>query len=356
LHSTDPATVYLSALARSPDPSIEAISRALYDERTIIRHHGMRRTVWVTEPAMTRAVQVSTTAPIARVEWRNLEAAAARSGIDDPPAWVAALRDEVLAALHAHGPSNARQLGKAVPALTRKITIGTGKYTQEASAHTRILQNLGFDGTIVRTTPAGSWTSSEFTWMASDDWIAGGINGTDPAAGAATVLDAYVRRFGPVTIDDMRWWTGWSATLVKQALATIGATEVTLEDGRAAWMAADDVDTTDSTEPWAALLPSLDPTAMGWKERSWYLGEHTTFPCSLFDRNGNVGPTVWLDGRVVGAWTQRADGRVVAGLLEDLPGADRRRIAGAADRLALLIAGSKVTPRFPTPLQKDLMG
>ena len=48
--------------------------------------------------------------------------------------------------------------------------------------------------------------------------------------------------------------------------------------------------------PWAALLPALDPTVMGWLDRGWFLGDHEK---ALFDRTGNVGPTVWLDGRVV---------------------------------------------------------
>ena len=39
-------------------------------------------------------------------------------------------------------------------------------------------------------------------------------------------------------------------------------------------------------------------TFMGWKERDWFLGEHAE---PLFDRNGNAGPTVWRDGRVVGS-------------------------------------------------------
>ncbi len=62
------------------------------------------------------------------------------------------------------------------------------------------------------------------------------------------------------------------------------------------------------SEPSAALLPTLDPTTMGWKERDWYLGEHASL---LFDSNGNAGPTVWWDGRVVGGWSQRRDGEIV---------------------------------------------
>src|SRR5262245_12885981 len=37
LHSTDPASVYLSALARMRTPSLEAVDRALYEDRTLVR-------------------------------------------------------------------------------------------------------------------------------------------------------------------------------------------------------------------------------------------------------------------------------------------------------------------------------
>ena len=58
---------------------------------------------------------------------------------------------------------------------------------------------------------------------------------------------------------------------------------------------------------------------MGWSTREWYLGEHSGM---VFDRTGNVGPTVWSDGRIVGGWAQRSDGEIVFRLLEDV-GADK---------------------------------
>ncbi len=57
---------------------------------------------------------------------------------------------------------------------------------------------------------------------------------------------------------------------------------------------------------------------MGWQARDWFLGEHRA---ALFDRTGNIGPTVWWEGRVVGGWAQRASGEIVLRLLEDI-GAD----------------------------------
>ena len=106
-------------------------------------------------------------------------------------------------------------------------------------------------------------------------------------------------------------------------------------------------------EAWVAFLPSLDPTPMGWsgRSRSARLG---AFGGPLFDRNGNGGPTVWVDGRVVGGWAHRPDGAVAYRLLADVPAARRRQLDRAARRLGELLGGVRVRPRFPTALQKEL--
>jgi hypothetical protein len=102
-----------------------------------------------------------------------------------------------------------------------------------------------------------------------------------------------------------------------------------------------------------ALLPSLDATTMGWKERDHYLGPHAP---ELFDRNGNAGPTVWADGRVVGGWAQAVDGDVRVRLLE--PVASEVADAVEAERLGLAawLDGVRVRPRFRTPLERELTG
>jgi hypothetical protein len=100
-----------------------------------------------------------------------------------------------------------------------------------------------------------------------------------------------------------------------------------------------------------AFLPALDPTVMGWKQRAWFLGPHGE---ELFDRNGNAGPTVWADGRVVGGWAQGPDGSVRYELLEKVDAAVGRRIQSEATQLERWFAGVRVTPRFRTPLEKRL--
>ncbi|MFK8022913.1 MAG: crosslink repair DNA glycosylase YcaQ family protein [Ilumatobacter sp.] len=76
----------------------------------------------------------------------------------------------------------------------------------------------------------------------------------------------------------------------------------------------------------------------------------------VFDKNGNAGPTVWLDGQVVGVWTQRADGEVVVELAHGL-GADVRRLADAeAARIADWLGDVRVNWRYPTRSTKRLEG
>ena len=127
-----------------------------------------------------------------------------------------------------------------------------------------------------------------------------------------------------------------------------GAVEVDLH-GSPGYALPDDLEPVPEPAPWAALLPGLDVTTMGWSERDWYLGEHRA---DVFDTNGNAGPTAWWDGRVVGGWRQDADARVQLQLLED-PGRDgRKALTRKADQLTEWLAGIRISPRFPSRLSK----
>jgi hypothetical protein len=185
-------------------------------------------------------------------------------------------------------------------------------------------------------------------------WLPDGIPAMPADAAAAELVRRWLAAFGPGTVADLRWWTGWTLGKVRTALDRLDVVEVDLGGVPGVVLAGDEAPTRGrarSATPWIALLPALDPTTMGWAERSWYLGDHKV---ALFDRNGNAGPTVWCDGRIVGGWTQRKSGEVVVRLLEDLGRETAAAVEREADRLQAWIGDVRVTPRFPTPLQKEL--
>ncbi|MET7441654.1 crosslink repair DNA glycosylase YcaQ family protein, partial [Streptomyces sp. NPDC005568] len=157
------------------------------------------------------------------------------------------------------------------------------------------------------------------------------------------------------TEEDLKWWTGWKVTDVRRALAAAGAAAVSLDGGVTGYVADGDAGpVTGPAEPWAALLPGLDPTAMGWRDRDWFLAPDLR--PALFDRSGNVGPTVWWNGQVVGGWAQRPDGEVVWRVLDaaGLGREGREAVAAEAARLSAWVGGVRVTPRFRTPLEREL--
>jgi hypothetical protein len=352
LHSSDPVTVYLSVLARMRHPALAAVEDALYEKRTLVRHHAMRRTLWVGGHEVVRLAHAAATVDLHRVQRRNLVTALAAGGVDDPDGWIAAGRAAVLDVLD-EGPTTAREVGKRLPELALPIPIGTGRLATTAAAHTRLLLVLGFAGDVVRVRPTGTWINGQYRWAAADAWVPGGIDvDLDRRAAAAGLARRWLRAFGPGTRADLQWWAGWTAATTTRALVDVDAVEVDL-DGAPGVVLPDDLDPVQPAEPWVALLPGLDPTTMGWKDRSWYLDP--ALAAAVFDRNGNGGPTVWVDGRIVGGWVQRRDGTVAVRLLADVGSAQRAAIDEAAATWETLLGDVRFSVRFPAHLQAELL-
>ncbi|MFE6618291.1 winged helix DNA-binding domain-containing protein [Streptomyces sp. NPDC057740] len=353
LHGTDPATVYLAVGARLAEPAktVAETERALYEERALVRMHGMRHTVFVFPTRLTAVVHASTGLAVAGRERASLVKAMAAAGAPDA-AWLAEVEESTLAALARRGQATAAELAEDEPRLRERFVYAAGKsYEGVHTVSTRLLRVLGVEGKVVRGRPLGSWTSSQFRWAPAPAHPE-----LDVAAAQAELLRNWLAVCGPATEADLKWWTGWRVTEVRRALAATGARAVALDEGTG-YVVDGDVDpVAGPAEPWAALLPALDPTAMGWQRREWYLAPEL-WP-SLFDRSGNVGPTVWWDGRVVGGWAQRGDGEVVWRLLEKLGGVERRAVEAAvaveAERLRGWVGAARVTPRFRTPLEREL--
>jgi hypothetical protein len=73
------------------------------------------------------------------------------------------------------------------------------------------------------------------------------------------------------------------------------------------------------------------------------------------DRNGNGGPTIWVNGRIVGAWAVRKSGDVVTRLLQDVGRAASLAVEAEAARLTAWLGAAPPVGRFPTPLAKELV-
>jgi hypothetical protein len=314
----------------------------------------MRRTLFVFPRDLLPAAWGSAAARVAeQQEARLVKEVEAAGHAEDGAAWLAEARARVVDVL-AGKALTAQEIRKAVPALEARLDLAPGKkYAANVSMAPRVLTQLGVEGTIVRGENAGHWRISKPRWALMTDWLGDVPPPAKADEGYAELVGRWLRSFGPGTEDDLVWWLGATKGAVRGALASLGAVEVSLNGGRTGWVLPDDpsLDTgrADEVEPWAALLPVLDPTVMGWKERGFYLGEHGP---QLFDGNGNAGTTAWWDGWVVGCWVQDDDGVVEVRLLEKVPAQGKKALAAEAERLTAWLGGVRIGTVYPSAAMK----
>jgi hypothetical protein len=316
LHATEAATVHLAVAARAEGVGPEDVDAELYDTRSVVKQLAMRRTLFVFPRDLLPAAWGSASARVATSERKRIAKAIAASGIAaDGEVWLDAARDATLARLSV-GPATTAELRAEVPELAGMIGGTTDKpWDRPVSVAPWVLTHLGLEGKALRGRNAGHWRLNKPTWTTAEDWLGVVAAPFDEDAGYAALVQRWLLTFGPGTAADIQWWLGSTKTAVTRALAELHAVEVELDDGTTGWVHPSDEDT-GPVEPWAALLPTLDPTVMGWKSRSFYLAaEHVPY---LFDTNGNAGTTAWWDGRVVGCWVQDEEGVVRLSLLEDV--------------------------------------
>ncbi|WP_152361113.1 winged helix DNA-binding domain-containing protein [Microlunatus speluncae] len=355
VHATDPATVYLSLLARCPDAKLDDISTALYEDRSLVKLIAMRRTMFVVPTGFAPVVHSAAGRAIAQRLRKQLVQHLGTHRTEpavegDLEAWLTDVEAGTERAVDARGEALASQLSQDEPRLrTTLIPNGDKSYDVPMKLTSRVLTLMGADGRVVRGRPAGTWLSRQHRWASVRSLWPGGMPELAEAEAQEELVRRWLGAFGPATVADLKWWTGWTLGLTRTVLARLDVTEVDL-DGEAGVVLAEDTEPEAPVAPTAALLPALDATPMGWQQREWYLGPHKP---ALFDRNGNIGPTVWWDGRIVGGWAIRA-GEVVWRLLEDVGAEATEAIGVAAASVQDRLGGATVIPSFRTPLEREL--
>ena len=240
-----------------------------------------------------------------------------------------------------------------MPALAERIVVARGKsYEGSQSVASRVLPLLAADGLVVRGRPRGSGPPAGNTGGPRSRTGCRPASATSRSRTAqVTLARAWLATFGPAPVADLKWWSGWTLGQTRAAVAAVGAVEVDLDGGarrRAARRPGRRPPTRRRT--WRCCPRSTRPR---WAGRTG-AGSSASTRKALFDTNGNAGPTIWWDGRVVGGWAQRKSGEVVLRFLTDA-GAEARAAAEAeAARLREWLGDVRVTPRFRTPLEKEL--
>ena len=354
LHSTEQATVHLAVAARTEGVGAADVEQALWSDRTVVKQHAMRQTLFGFSPDLLPAVWGSAAARTARMVERSTVKGAAEAGFDDPQGWVEEACAAALEALSDGGEVTPAELVERVPALRVRLVSGSGKWRAEVPAERRVLNLLGARGEVVRAGNRSHWRgSARPTWAATRAVLPDVGEPWDEQRGYAALVARWLRAFGPGTEADVVWWLGATKTAVRRAFADLEAVAVSLDGGEVGWLLPDDVEPVEphAVEPWAALLPVLDPTTMGWRERDFHL-DPADVPY-LFDSVGNAGTTAWWNGRIVGCWVQDEGGDVRVVSRGELSGDATRALGVEAERLTAWLDGVRVTNVYSSRQMKS---
>ena len=352
VHATDPATVYLSLLARCGAASVADVAAALYDARALVRMMAMRRTLFVVPADYVAIVHHAAALDVAAKMRATLLSQLAKLPTDPPidgdrARWLEDVERGVERSIAARGSAEAAELSTDEPRLRTAFLPTTDKaWDVRRNITSQVLVLMAAEGRLVRAAPRGGWTSRRHAWEPATTRWPHGI--AEVPRAKVRLVEEYLRRFGPASAADVQWWTGWTAGATRAALA-----ELDLVDVGCGLVLADDTSTPEPVAPSATLLPALDATPMGWKSRHWFLPVDYA---ALYDRNGNIGPTVWWDGEIVGGWAVRRDGSVVTRLLVDRGAQAARAVTDQAELTHSRLAGAAVAASFPTPLERELRG
>lgn len=366
LHATGAAIPYLSLWARVPDFQHRMLEDALYERRELARMLCMRVTLHAVPSDELPFFFQASRAYVERrtpAQYRG-EGLLVQAGVceaEQAGAVLEKLQRRLLHMLSETGPATLPEISQALPELRAKMRHSGGKpYEGEFSIGSRLVSEMCAQGLLVRARPRGSWLSNLYEYAALSDWLPGAdLNSVSPQEARVWLVRRYLSAFGPATLEDIQWWTGFSKTEVRRALGTLEPeiAEVTIEIlGPGHFLLADDVQRLGSFSPpgsaAAFFLPGLDPYIMGYRDRRRFLApEHEG---KVLARAGNTVPTIWANGRVAGAWGQRRDGSVVYKLFEPVGEEERALLEAEARRLEEFLNGEFLPPRYGTPFTGTL--
>ncbi len=353
LHATEAASVHLAVAARTEGVAVADIDRTLYEERSLVKQLAMRRTLFAFPRDLLPSALASASERVATALSARIIKAVVENGVAaDGQAWLdEACRAVERAVRDASALSNAEIRG-AVEMVRGQVQVGSGKWGQAVPVSPWVCSMLTLRGRLTRGAPVGAWTNPRPRWCLMEDWLSGPVEPVDTAEAYTELVRRWLERFGPGTVDDIVWWLGATKGIVRAALTQVHAVEVGLEDGQVGWVLPGDETDEPEVEPWAALLPVLDPTTMGWKGRGIYLDPDDR--PYLFDSNGNAGTTAWWNGRIVGCWVQDATGTVRVVARHELGAAADSALAAEAERLTTWLGGTVVTNLYASAQQRGL--
>jgi hypothetical protein len=350
LHSTDYWTPYLSVWSRLGDYDAKKVFESIDNGREIVRTHAFRTTLHVMHIDNLSMIHSATGPSLFRAyrndKYRKMDQLSDKE-IED-------MLNQVKSALE-EGPVRTSELKKAVPKVGENVRSA--------------LLLLMARGEVVRA-KAKHARSNLTSYALLNKWVHGfKLEIVEEQEAITQLIRCHIERFGPVSVDDIAWWLRLTKTAVKTALQRLEKDVTGVKVGEAdKFMLKEDMEVAASLAPpsedlvW--FLPYEDHFLKAFIDRTRFIGEdiqHKLFPADRkhywpsnpdaphkmpskgVRATGEVRPSIWLNGRVVGRWEMDEEGglkRVVIGLYSKTTKSQEDMVEQVRNQLEVFINSS----------------
>ncbi len=283
LHNTNQATPYLSVNARMDGFRRTDLDELMWETWELARFRAMRLTMFVFPRPLIEVAAAATRHIVEPLAARWLR----DSGMT--PKQFDRYSDAVIEALQ-DGPLTSRQL---------RASLGVPQEVELPSIVSRLCEQ----GRVVGGAPPHSWRSGIRRFHLWEHVLPGvDIHRWEESAAITDLVSRYIRGYGPVTLNDISWWTGLTKARCRQALDSLedSLLDVHVDGWPGPLYLHRDAGDVCAEAVSANVLPLLDPYVQGYRDRLRLLPEE--LHDYVWDWGGNATPAILYGGQIIGVW------------------------------------------------------
>ncbi len=320
----------LALWARTDHLKRDAVSRALWRDRTLVKTWAMRGTLHLlpsSELPMWHAALGTSKRYRSEIGWQNY-LGISLDQLDQ-------LTDAIGETLHGRIVTREQLLAEIVE------RTGLTAIKAHPCSWGTLFKPAAFKGSLCFAPSIGQRV--QFTNPKT--WLAANSNNVDPAIATAEIARRFLSAYGPATAHDLaRWWGGSSMATIRQWIASLGEEACLVEiDGEKAWMLARDAEVARRLPPSRSvnLLPGFDPYVIAASRHSANLLPGA-LRSKVYRPQGWISPVLLAGGFMQGVWRHELKNRTIQVTMEPFVkiSKDVRSAAeGEAERLAGFIGG-----------------
>ena len=292
LHSARLISPYATVASRIPGYSPQNLTQELFEKHSLIKVRCMRKTLHTVTLDLAPIVHQATKKvrlSICKGLYKKLKM---------EPYLIQKLRSQILIAL-----KNRELSSQEIESL-----LSNGKHGTEKEKIRAVIKELWEEGSICYLNRSGYWgREKRYYALTKEKYPELKLDNISPQMAQRELFLRHIKHYGPVTLEDMRWWSGLPLSAVKDSITYFSSEIVTIKvEG---WNSDFFLHEEDLTNPllrrsqdFLTLLAYEDPTLKGYYEsRQRYIDPQNYQ--KLFNTIGEARASIMKNGEVIGIWS-----------------------------------------------------